>query len=306
MNILFSSDDNYARHMGVAIYSLLAHNQDVEKIDIYVVDNHICDDNIQKVREVADGFSNAELHFIPFDDIARQLQLDMPWKISLSSYARLFVGQLLPTHVDRVLYLDCDIIVNENLDLLWNMSLEGKCLGAIQDQVTPNIRKSVGLNADSSYFNAGVLLIDLRRWRELNIDQQCVDFINAHRGRVIHHDQGVVNGIFREHWFRLPLRYNVMTIHYLMNQEQCVKYFHDLTPFYCKEEIDAAKFNPALIHFTPSFTSRPWQKNCRHPLKSLYNILLQRTPWKGHSCQEEDAPWYLKLISWRYRNFPII
>ena len=59
MNVLYSSDDNYAQHMGVSIYSLLRHNAEFENIRLYVIDNDISPENRDKLREMVSRFSNA-------------------------------------------------------------------------------------------------------------------------------------------------------------------------------------------------------------------------------------------------------
>lgn len=115
MNVLYSSDDNYAQHMGVSIYSLLRHNAEFENIRLYVIDNDISPENRDKLREMVSRFPNAEIMFLPFLEWKEKLRLNMSWDISISSYARLFVGEMLPETVDRVLYADCDMIVCEPL-----------------------------------------------------------------------------------------------------------------------------------------------------------------------------------------------
>ncbi len=132
MNVLYSSDDNYAQHMGVSIYSLLRHNAEFENIRLYVIDNDISPENRDKLREMVSRFSNAEIMFLPFLEWKEKLRLNMSWDISISSYARLFVGEMLPETVDRVLYADCDMIVCEPLRELWNTPLDGKVLAAVQ------------------------------------------------------------------------------------------------------------------------------------------------------------------------------
>ena len=216
MNILFSSDDNYARHMGVAMISILRHNREVEGIHFYVINNQITLSNIEKLEGVINDFDNAEISFIPFACIEKQLNLNLSWPISLSSYARLFVGEVLPVEVERVLYLDCDVVVNGPLFDLWNTNLYGKCIGAIQDTIPSRTKASVGLSSKHPYFNAGVLLIDLKQWREYNIGKKCLNFIDSYSGRVTHHDQGVLNGVLDGQWKRLSLKYNLMTVHYMI------------------------------------------------------------------------------------------
>lgn len=302
MNFLFSTNDNYSRHLGVALYSLLSNNSGDERIRCYVVDNNISSDNISKLQIIADNFSNAELSFFPFESWASKLHLDMPWPMSISCYARLFVGEILPTDIDKVIYLDCDMFINGNLSELWEMDLGTNVVGAVQDQVPPNVKKAVGLNILDRYFNSGMLMINLKRWREMDYGKKCLDFIDQHQGQVIHHDQGVLNGILYDKWLRLPLKYNVMTIHYIISQSGARKFFKDASTFYEEEEISEAKNRPVILHYTPSFTTHPWEQNCKHPLSNLYITTLSKTPWAGQPLDQDRNHWYVKLINWYYRN----
>lgn len=306
MNILFSSDDNYARHMGVAIISILQHNRDVERIRFYVINNQITLSNLEKLEMVVNEYDNAEISFIPFKYIEKHLHLSLSWPISLSSYARLFVGELLPVEVDRVLYLDCDVVVNGPLRDLWDNDLHGNCIGAIQDTIPSRTKVSIGMLPKQPYFNAGILLIDLKQWREDNIGKKCLNFIESYNGRVTHHDQGVLNGVLNGQWKRLPLKYNVMTIHYMMSQSNICRYYKDESPFYDAFERNEAIKNPIIIHFTPSFTSRPWEEKCCHPMQDCYSRVLAISPWRGSSLLRDKNPWYVRLINMRYRIFPVI
>ena len=305
MNILFSSDDNYARHMGVAIYSLLSHNTKVSKIRLFIVDNNISSENISKISQVISTFDNAELTFIPFEKWAENLHINMAWPISLSSYARLFVGEMLPGDIERLLYLDSDMLVCEDLSNLWNTELGDKMIGAIQDQVNGNAKTSIGLNLSDDYFNAGLLLFNLKKWRNEGMGEKCLNFIASYGGQVIHHDQGTLNGLLKDLWLRLPLKYNVMTIHYIMSQSKIKRYFRDKSSFYDLEEIEDAKLRPSILHFTPSFTSHPWELNCKHPKRDLYKCTQNETPWANYPLEDAKSPWYVKLINCYYRNFPI-
>lgn len=305
MNILFSSDDNYARHLGVAIDSLLLHNIDVPKIRLFIIDNHISQLNIDKLESVVNSFKNSEIIFIPFESYVKKLSLNLAWPISLSSYARLFVGEMLPADVERVLYMDCDIVVKGSLLKLWNWDLGDNCLGAIQDTIPARTKASVGLSPTQPYFNAGVLLIDLKRWRQNKVGERCLAFIDSHAGRVSHHDQGVLNGVLMGQWARLPLKYNVMTVHYMMSQNKIRKFYKDDATFYDSYETEDAIKKPVILHFTPSFTVRPWEKNCSHPFRDDYKGLYLSLPWKDVPFSRSNDPWYVRLLNLRYRFFPI-
>lgn len=267
LNVIYSSDDNYAQHMGVSIYSLLDSNRDFEHINIFIVDNGIKDDNLEKLNHLENSFDNAELHFIPFEKWKKQLNLNMQWSISVSSYARLFISEMLPENIERIIYLDCDMIICKSLREMWVTDLGGAVLGAVQDSVSGSTKKAVGLNDDTSYFNAGMLLVDLIAWKNQHMGEKCLKFISDRNGSVTHHDQGVLNGVLNGSFCKLPLENNIMTIHYIFSREQILRYFGEEAPFYSEDEISSAKKNPTIIHYTPSFTSRPWVKGCKHPLK---------------------------------------
>ncbi len=306
MNVILSSDDNYARHLGVAIYSLLSNNTDVERIHIFVIDNQIENDSLQKLCDIVKPFANADIKFVPFAEYMSALHLNMVHPISLSSYARLFIAEMLPDNVDRVLYMDCDMCVMGSLSDLWNWDLKGNCLGAIQDTMPTKTKADVGLSAIQRYFNAGLLLIDLKKWRSMEVGKKCLVFIDSHNGLVKHHDQGVLNGVLKEHWERLPLRFNVMTIHYILSQTKILRFYKDESPYYDAEEVVEAIKSPIILHYTPSLTSRPWEKNCKHPLRVIYKEFLDQTPWKGYPLVSDNSPWYVRLINLRYRLLPIL
>lgn len=303
LNVLFSSDENYAQHLGAAIYSLLEHNANFEAIHIFVIDNDISDDSKEKLNCISNQFNNSNLVWIPFVQWKQKLKLNMTWNISISAYARLFLAEMLPQNVDRVLYMDCDMIICDSLMMLWNTDLQGKVLGAVQDDISDSTKAAVELLPQDKYFNSGLLLVNLVAWRQQEVGRKCLEFINRHKGRSVHHDQGVLNGVLKDKWFRLPIEYNLMTIHYIFNLNQIERYFNDHSDFYTKKEIDTAKKTPVVLHYTPSFTSRPWVKGCAHPHKYLYWKAIKNTPWNGVQPISNTLKWYVRLINFRYRTF---
>lgn len=304
LHVLFSSDDNYAQHLGAAIYSLLVHNSDFEVIQIYVIDNEISDANKERLKRISLMFPNSNIFWIPFNELRTKLKLNMAWDISISTYARLFLAELLPKNIERVLYMDCDMIACDTLMDLWNTDLQDKVLGAVQDNICDNTKAAVGLLPQDPYFNAGLLLVNVDAWRKQNIGEACLRFIDRHEGKVIHHDQGALNGVLKDKWLKLSVGYNLMTIHYVFNLKQVYKYFGDKSAFYTKTEIERAKRNPTILHYTPSFTSRPWVRGCAHPKMQGYWSAVNNTPWKGAKPEPDLAKWYVKLINWRYRKLP--
>ena len=191
-----------------------------------------------------------------------------------------------------------------SLKELWDTNIDDYCIAGVQDTVNVETKESITVKKEAQYFNAGILLINLKRWRELNAEATFLKFIDKFEGNVTHHDQGVINGNFGDKCLRLPLKYNFMTIHFFMNREQILKYFSEVADYYSCEEINCAKDDVAIYHFTPSFTSRPWVKGCAHPRKDLYIKYKKLTPWKDDKLIKNNEKWYVRLINWRYRRLP--
>ena len=195
LNVVFSSDDNYAPHLGAAIYSLICCNSGFEHIMVYIIDNEIREENRKKLSAIVNIASNAEIIWIPFEKYREKLKLNLMWNISISSYARLFIAEMVPESVKRIIYLDCDMIVCQSLKELWDTDLNGKTIGVVQDTVGCRAKEQLSLSMNERYFNAGLLLIDLDAWRKHGIGAKCLHFLEAYNGQVYHHDQGVLNGV---------------------------------------------------------------------------------------------------------------
>ncbi len=227
LNIIYSSDDNYCQHLGCSLYSLLEHNINFKTINIYIVSNGISKENLNNLISTTSGFGNALLHIIEFKSWCEKVTLNMAWPISISAYARLFVASMIPKNISRIIYLDCDMIIKESLLQLWNVDLNGYLIAAVQDTMPERFKKAVGICSEDLYFNSGMLLINLDEWRKWQIEQKIIEFINEKKGRVLHHDQGVLNGVLKGKWLRLPIKYNLMTIHYIFAYKKIKKYFND-------------------------------------------------------------------------------
>jgi lipopolysaccharide biosynthesis glycosyltransferase len=131
------------------------------------------------------------------------------------TYARLFLAELLP-EIDRVIYLDSDLLVNCPIDKLWQTELEGCVIGAVPIgplewvALERDLLLEIGLSKSASYFSAGVLLLDLAAWRAGQTTKACLDFLAANSSRCQTADQTVLNGLFSRHYVQIPKRFNII------------------------------------------------------------------------------------------------
>ena len=299
MTIVLATDDCFAQHCAVTMRSVLEFNKDVE---FYILTEGLTEENQQKLRNVAElppfkggmgrvffckGDSEALMGF-PMPDVKTE-------KISIATYYRLFITQLLPASVGKVLYLDCDLVVRGSLSELWETDMTGKALAAVHYPDCPTMTKNcmrLGLNPSpkgggqeggSGYFNAGVLLMNLDFWRTHNLPQRYFDFIAEGKYPLRQRDQDVLNAVTGAETASLPWKYNVMgneleTIKEIVEGEQ-LEYVKSL------EKVD-----PVIVHF--SFRLKPWEFGCRNPYKKDYRRTLKCTPYKGASLQFSWTDFY--------------
>lgn len=196
MNILYASDDNYAEIMGISILSLLENNQNVEKLRVYIINDNISDDNCQKIEAIFKNYNRQFPIWKKVKGINDALQMEVyEDRFSQTQFARLFLEEIVDETDDRILYLDCDTIIHAPLEELWNMSLNGNIGAALADAFSPLYRKNIGLKKDDLMFNSGVMLIDMKSWKEEHVGHQLRAFIRAHKGMVRQGDQGVLNAV---------------------------------------------------------------------------------------------------------------
>ena len=283
MNIVYSSSDSFAPITGVSVMSLLINNKDAEELNIYLIDNDISEENKSKFTELVSKF-NRKLTFIPKPDLNKQLgfQIDVGrWNIS--TYFRLFLCTILPKDIDRCIFLDGDTVVRHSLKELWEMDLENKVVGSADDCRSDRYKTELGLPTDSTYTNNGVMLIDLKSWREMNVEKEFLEFIIERNGNITYVDQGVLNGVLAKKKLVkvIHTKYDAMTIFFDFNFKDLLKVRkpeHHLS----EQEYNETVTDPYIIHYTSCFLSgtRPWNEKNNHPFRDDYLKYKEMSPWK--------------------------
>lgn len=290
-HIVYASDDRFAEILGVSLVSLYENSKDMDDIVVYVLDSGITDENKQKLLSVCETYKRRNVIFVPGKNISKKLSMDVVVdRGSLSQYARLFVSSDLPVDLDRVLYLDCDIIINKSINELWNLDLHGKTIGALMDAFSKYYRGNIKLEPDDIMFNSGVMLIDLEKWRKGNVENQLLKFIAAKNGRIQQGDQGALNAVLSHDTYCFEPRLNAVTIFYDFSYKEMMIY-RKPPKFYSETEVREAIENPSIIHFTTSFLSkRAWMKGCKHQYSGEWLKYKRMSPWKDEPLWDDNRP----------------
>jgi lipopolysaccharide biosynthesis glycosyltransferase len=270
-NIVFATDENYIRHVSVALISLLEKNKDIFVRVNYIIDN-VSDLNKSKLVSMVKEY-NCELNFILIDgDVFDNSVKNHHFNRAV--YFRLLMAEMLP--FDKVLYLDADVVVNGSLKSFMDINIENSMIAAV---VNPGFyrHKNLRMSQQSDYFNAGVLLVNLEKWREKNIAKRCIDYIDSNKANIEFADQDVLNAIVDGDWIKVPLKYNQQALIFEKNFLKAHNCFDE-------EELIEARENPVVIHYSGS--RKPWHVKSSHPYKKFYWAYLRMTPF--HQYMPED------------------
>lgn len=290
MNVVYASNDNYVRHLAVSMTSLMDRNQDMETMTVYVLSIGLSEENQNHLRSIGERY-HRKVEMIELNDIESRFDHAVDTGgFDISVMSRLFIGQLLPDSVERVLYLDCDTVVAQPLDKLWKLDLKGKVLAAVMEPtIYDAVKEEIGLKAEDPYYNAGVLLIDLKRWRETEAEKRILDFYREKGGHLFANDQDTINGVLKDEILSMSPRYNFFTNYRYFSYENLLShagYYKAVT----KERFTGAKRHPAIIHYMGD--ERPWIAGNLNHYRKAYEHYLAMTPWAG-TPKEKGREWYM-------------
>ncbi len=268
MNILVTTDRNYLQHAYVMLVSLLENNRN-DHIDLYYIHYDLDD---KSLGEFIAFFSKRNMTTIFLRaDKEEFRKLYTSAHITPAVYLRIRCADLLPRKVKRILYLDPDIIVKKPLADLYRTDF-GECYVAAADNYDLKIHRNpvLSIPEEYNYFNSGVMLIDVEKFRRERISEKVLDFAKKMGTKLELWDQDAFNAILYDKWICLHPRWNVHTDVIQISRENSRLN---------TREIREALADPSIIHFTG--TPKPWEYLCTSPFCNEYRRYLRRTPYRG-------------------------
>jgi lipopolysaccharide biosynthesis glycosyltransferase len=263
INICFCIDENYVNYLGAVLLSLVETNSK-NRIDIYVINNGLSDESKCMLNNLISEVHEFDLKFVSSidKDVAK---LNAGGHISSATYIRFEIPYILE-NIDKLIYLDADLIITGDLADFWNKDIDGFFVAAVRNPLFTRF-KSIGLSENWDYFNAGVMLINTYLWRKFNVKEKALDFLNEYGKDAIMYDQDALNHVFEGNWLKVSVVWNLQTS-YLQNFR---KIYLDT------DDIIEAIEHPKIIHYSSSH--KPWNKLDPHPYsRFFYKHLLIVSP----------------------------
>ncbi len=277
IHIFFASDDNYAQHLAIAITSLLINSTSFDNFHLYILDGNISEKNKNKIL-ACKKIKDFQIEFIEIDDKLFEICPLTPdcQHISRQTYYRYIIPILKP-ELEKCFYFDCDIIITDSLNKLWNIDLKDNYIAAVEELYEGASDDCKRLNIEHE-INAGILLINNKKWITDNIvDLLFKNTVKLAQQNILKwQDQDVINYTFNKKILFVSPAYNL----------QCNAFYDGQHSLYTDYEMKLAKSHYAIIHYNSNL--KPWHNGCRHPLWKQYFYYLQRSPYKKTH--------YLKII----------
>lgn len=291
IHIACNIDSNYVRHCAVTLVSLFENNRK-EQITAHIIARDLSDAEKKILIDLATPYGNLVCFYEPDIKLLEGFTIrKFSKRISMATYYRCILSELLPADIDRLLYLDCDIVIVGDISEYWNTPLDNETgVAAVEDMGCnePARYEILKYPMEDSYFNAGVLLINLDYWRKNDVAHACVDYFHKYPERILFNDQDLLNSILHKNKILVDLKWNVQDAFYRRPKQMDEAW---------KEKFSEVLKHPVILHYT---NRKPWEYDSQHPLREVYFQYLDMTPWKGERIL--NNPYYqLKRF---FRLFP--
>ena len=298
MNVLYTCDNNYIWLMGISVISLFENNKDIHDLTVYLLGEGISEENKKVLHELGEQYERKiKIIDVPYFDIPNSL-VSARWP--LSAFTRLFSANLLPDEIEKILYLDCDTIINGSISELDKVDVSGKVFLGVKDCIGKKYKENIGLKFNDAYINAGVLLINFKRLRKIDVAEKIDQYLQKFLYLINYADQDILNGTFKNEIGTLNPKYDVMTIEAVYSYND-IKLLRRPVNYYSEIEISEAVKKPIIIHYTTNMrTIRPWFSNSNHPFVEVFRKYLAMSPWKNKKLDDfkfkSRESWLIGLI----------
>ncbi len=275
IHIVLASDANYAMPMAVAICSAVASCDRASRLQFHVIQSGIDAEMRRKIEfslELAGG-PHARIRWLEADALLNEFPIVHSNHTALI-YARLLIPNLLPEQVEKALYLDSDLVVRGNIRELWDTPFGGRTVLAARDRIgfvgAPSgiaNHRELGIPADAPYFNSGVLLVNLSKWREVRTSERVFNYLREFRSVIRMEDQEGLNAVLFGDWGELDFGWNwqILWREYRL---------HRATPAWVPQTE-----RRDIVHFTTS--EKPWLPGCDYEERAHFFEALDKTAWAG-------------------------
>lgn len=292
LNVLYQFDELYAPYAGISMTSLFENNKEAEEIVVYALVDHVNKPSIERLLATARQYGR-KIEFIDTKNIVKMMkEVGIPkYRNSYTTNMKLFLPYFIHD-IERIVYIDCDTIIAGPITNLMEIEMNNCPVGMVLDSLCGRHRCRIGLKHTDGYFNAGVILIDYKKW----VEEKCTDKILLHVKNVRAHyfapDQDLINIILKGQIFRLDLSFNLQPIHKAFSFESYNRLFKK-SVYYTGKEVKHAVKNPRIIHTFRFLGEFPWHQEENHPYTEIFDFYMKKSQWSDYQKAPSNQKGFL-------------
>lgn len=273
INIALCFDKNYQKPIETLFFSILKNSNKLDFYYFFLISFEEIKLDQKIFNKLKSMFSNFEINFTLASTVVEQIKvfqknLNLPSYISKDAFLKLFLRNLLPKNIEKILYLDSDVLVNCDLANLFKVDLQTNVVGATIDLWAPSLRK-MKKYIGHKYFNVGVLLIDLNQF---TIDGNSLRKFNELFKKVTYGEQDLFNFFFKNKILEIPLSFNLQRAYWELGFLKIIK---KITCFWIFNNLSFEKKSNELniIHYNGKI--KPWNKKYFFMKKKYRNLYFK-------------------------------
>lgn len=260
IEVVCATDEAYVPHLAALLKSI-ERSKGIEAVRVHLIFDSVDDELAHALEASVPGLILQTYH------VSQHPALELPplLQISRATYLRLMMDEVLDPAIERIIFLDVDMIVTTSLQELWHSDLAGQIVGAVPDPGVnaADFARRHDIQGLGAYLNAGMLVVDMTKAREAAIFPQALRYLLANPKSFEFADQDALNLVLWQSWTALDTTWN-------FQRKFLYEDFHHL-------HRDNRRALPGIVHFTE--TVKPWQAREWHPLEWLYWRALRHTPF---------------------------
>lgn len=283
-NITINTDDNYIQHAMAMLCSVFENNKK-HTINVHVLMSSLSETNIAHLSSLSKRYNNNCFFYKVDETRLEHVQFRNKRPLSKAAYYRLLLASTL-SHLDKVLYLDCDMIVLSDISELFTINLDDYPLAACIDNFpyTNQHRLQLNMDVDERTFCSGIMLVNLHFWRFHDSEKQLLEYANIYRKEVHLHDQDILNFVFKGQWFQIPPKWN---------RTACSRHQRRLEAFKSFDYMEYT-YSPKIIHYA-SPGIKPWYAG-PSPYKSIYAKYLNMSDYTPIKYENHGFKIYINCV----------
>lgn len=269
-HVCFCCCGNSSLHfLAASVRSVFETHSNPVRLRLYILFEFLAEADLEKLKKSWEPWVE-QISYHRMSDYLGELALTKDY----GYWYRVWAYKVLPREVEKLIYLDYDVVVLKDITPLWNLDLGDHLGAAAEDPLSREHAKALSQRAESlgleyshgnRYFNSGVLVLNLRRWRELDVANLLESQFRGHRPHQQFHDQAELNMLFSEDFLGLSAAWNVIEVS-----------TYDLTRV---PDLEPDQLNPKILHFAgrEKVTAR-WRRQFE---KDAFYSVLDKTYWRG-------------------------